>query len=127
MGNAVDWAVPANSVQNKVAVGGTLAIAADALVFMPSSVEQMFDTLLGTPAEPLLSLLGRSGHAEARQMPFADIAKVGKLDRDLSLDALKAGGLRERLVITMKSGKEEVFVVDDLDDVIRVLSAKLPG
>lgn len=112
------WSISANSVQRGTAVGGKLSLVGTSLVFLPSSFEKSLDTLVGSAFQPILSFLGRDVPTEAREIPLADIASIGKREAELSLEAARAGGLRDRLVLTQKSGGEEIFVVSDLDETI---------
>lgn len=124
------WTIPANSVQGGTAVGGKLSLVGTSLVFLPSSIEKSIDTLVGSALQPFLSMLGRDVQTEAREIPLADVASIGKLESELSLAAALGGGLRDRLVVAKKSGGEEIFVVNDLAETIARLQrcvASLPG
>lgn len=112
------WSLAANSVQGGVAVGGRLSLVGTSLVFLPSDFEKAFDSLIGSPAQPILSMLGRDAPTEARELPLADIAAVERLEGELRLENVLGGGLRDRLLLRTKSGREELFVVNDLDETI---------
>ena len=115
------WTLPANCVQEGTAVGGSLSLVGTSLVFLPSSVEKKLDALVGSALQPLLSLLGRDAPAEAREIALADIARIEKLESELSLESARAGGLLDRLRIVKKDGSEAIFVVGDLDETIERL------
>ena len=116
------WSLPANSVQNGLAVGGRLSLVGRSLVFLPSSFEKKLDELVGGVLQPLLTILGRDAPSEAREIPLPDIAAVEKLEGELDLSLAKEGGLRDRLLLRRKNGEEEVFVVGDLDQVLARIS-----
>ncbi len=120
------WSLAANSVQAGVAVGGRLSLVGASLVFLPSDFERAFDSLIGSPAQPILSMLGRDAPSEARELPLADIAAVERLEGELSLSSAFAGGLRDRLLLRTKSGAEEIFVVNDLEKTMDRIQRSLP-
>lgn len=121
------WSIGANSVQNSIAIGGKLAIVDDSLVFLPHGLERMFDDVFGAlKGTPLDVFVMREAPAQGRLIKLSDIASVGKLERELSLAALGAGGLRERLKIVKKDGTEEVFVVNNLQKVIEHIQSQVP-
>ncbi len=119
------WSIKANHVQDDVAIGGKLSLAKGVLLFTPHGFEKLIDKLDGTALEVFKPYFGREGSAESRMFPISNVASVGKLDRELSLSALAGGGLRQRLSLQMKSGEQEIFVVDDLDDVVAHLREQL--
>lgn len=120
------WSIAANSVQQGVAVGGRLSLVGTSIVFVPSSIEKAFDSLVGSPLQPILSALGRDAPTELREIPLADISSVEKLEGELSLANAFSGGLRDRLLLRTKSGGEEIFVVSDLDETMKRIRCCLP-
>jgi hypothetical protein len=121
MSESKSWSIAANHVQNGVAVGGKLGLASDGLFFAPHALEKFFDQLPG----PLLSMVGRAEGSQTRAIPFAEIASIGTLEGGFSLKGLAGGGLRDRLLVTLKDSTEEIFVVSDLQTVITHLNAQL--
>jgi hypothetical protein len=120
------WSIAANSVQAGVAVGGRLSMFAASLVFVPNDIETALDSLVGSPLQPVLSMLGRDAPSQARELPLADIASVDRLEGELKLENVLSGGLRDRLVIRTKSGAEEILVVNDLDATMKRIRRCLP-
>jgi hypothetical protein len=120
------WSLPANSVQSGTAVGGSLSLVGSSLVFLPSSVEKAFDALVGSPLQPILSLLGREVPTEAREIALADIAAVEIVEGELAWDNVRSGGLRDRLRLRTKSGAEEIFVVGDVEKTVEKIRLCLP-
>lgn len=117
--NRERWSIPANSVQKNVAVGGRLSQVGRSLVFVPSSFEKAFDSLVGSVVQPILSMLGREAPSEAREILLAEVASVEKLEGEFSLEGAFAGGLRDRMKIVRKDGTDEIFVVGDLEETMK--------
>jgi hypothetical protein len=107
-------------VQNNLSVGGTLVLAGGALVFAPNPLELWLDKLFGL-------FWIKKAPVESRHLPLAEVAAVGKVKGKVTWKGLGAASGWDRLLITMKNGDEEIFVVSHLDDVIRRISEQLPG
>ncbi|WP_436931503.1 hypothetical protein [Halosimplex halobium] len=92
------------------AVGGVLTITSDAIEFAPNKVDEL------------------TGGTEVR-IPVEEIESVGveeKFSNGLT-DALRGGGLRDRLRIERTDGRQELFVVSDLDGVIHDIRTVVDG
>lgn len=125
--NSEKWSIAASSVQQGVAVGGRLSLVGRSLVFLPSGIEKAFDSLVGTIAQPILSMLGREVPTEAREIPLREIVAIEKVEGELSLANVRSGGLRDRLMLRTVGGVDEIFVVGDLDKTMTRLRSCLPA
>jgi hypothetical protein len=95
----------ANHSQERVARGGRLRLTSERLLFHP----HLFDRLLG----------GRDLDLQRADVVDVDVAPRtgGRFD----------GGRRHRLRIRLRDGSVELFVVNDVKDVVEELSTRLPG
>lgn len=92
------------------AVGGKLTITNESVQFSPHKIDEL------TGGEKL-------------QIPVDKIANVGvekKFNRGLK-DALKGGGLRDRLRIELVGGEEELFVVSNVNEVVEDVQMLING
>lgn len=95
----------ANHSQGRVARGGRLLLTSERLLFHP----HLFDRLLG----------GRDLDLQRADVVDVDVAPRtgGRFD----------GGRRHRLRIRLRDGSVELFVVNDVKDVVEELSTRHPG
>jgi hypothetical protein len=101
-GERLEWSKAANRFQGSRGVGGRLALTDRRLVFAPNRLDAL--------------LLGRRW-----AVPLDEIHSVGVEPRGSGSKSLFGGNLRNRLRVRSGDG-EELFVINDLDDVLRRLA-----
>jgi ABC-type taurine transport system ATPase subunit len=94
----------ANRTQGNRAIGGRLVVTDRRLAFSPSSVERRL-------------------RAQDWQCLLAEVREVDTAKR--TADPL-SGGLRRRVRVALTGNREELFVVNDVDEVARQIRAVLP-
>lgn len=102
--DTIVWKTSANRTVSNRAVGGELILARNKLVFEPNS--------FGSDSDKLI-------------IPVSDITEIGEEDRfsgNIS-DTLLGGGLQARLRIRTSDGKNELFVVDDVQEAISIIES----
>lgn len=104
MGDAIAWSTLANRDQNGRAVGGKIYLSKRSLFFEPHLVDRL--------------TAGRSWSCN-----LDEISGVSTVGRDMNPFS---GGLRDRLLITLRGGASEKFVVRHLDNVVEFLAERLP-
>lgn len=100
----VRWQKLANRTQGSRAVGGRLYLTESRLLFVPTHL----DSITG---------------GKRWELPLAQLRSVGRQDAD---GGLFSGGLRTRLRLDTDAGTE-LFVVNDIDEVIAELDAARSG
>ena len=99
-----EWVVLANRTQNEWrAVGGNLTATNGKLIFKPNIID-------------------RNLGGDFLELRLDEIASIGKCKKEIAIKHLFSGGLRDRLSIQLRNGKEELFVVNNLETVIAELS-----
>jgi hypothetical protein len=113
-------------VQDGVAVGGSLVVCSDRLVFAPNMLERGL--------QPIWDMLGniderlRLSKAKAVEITFAEIDSVGKQDGELKLKELLGGGIWDRIAVNLKEGEPELFVCAfKTDESIEYLNGCIKG
>jgi hypothetical protein len=97
---SVEWPRFANRTQGRFGPGGRLTVSGDTIAFHPFLPSRIFGA---KPWTTDISL----------------VRDVDKAPRDFR--AVRGGGLRPRLRITMTDGSAELFVVRKVDNAVRTL------
>jgi hypothetical protein len=92
-GESSRWKKPANQVRKGIAVGGTLAVTDQRVLFQPNRIERATGRKVWECSPP-------------------EVTAIESIERQPG--AVLGGGIRRRLAMETTSGPE-VFVIDDVD------------